>query len=325
MIYEFEIDDIQENTPFWYVCDNIVLNQKVLDVGCATGYLGQFLKNNLDVEVVGVDYQDYHLNEAKKRNVYSDLIKLDLNSFEGELDKYTFYFDRIVLCDVLEHLNNPMEVLRKLSRFLKSDGKFLIDIPNIAHASVKYNLLINNFNYTPIGLLDETHIRFFTTNSIIKELSKNKFLIDKIEYIIFGPGQVNDQYVDYEKYPAEIIDYIENDAESAIYQIFVVFEKSDLDEDTLFKHNMAIKDLEVDLKAKKDNIVTENINNPIITLENLIQEKDSTITDLEDSIIRLNKNIEAMNRSLNEIKSSRSWRITKPIRSLNFYLRKLKK
>ena len=59
-----------------------LVNQKVLDVGCATGYLGEFLKNNFDVDVVGIDYQDYHINEARKRNVYSDLIKLDLNSFD---------------------------------------------------------------------------------------------------------------------------------------------------------------------------------------------------------------------------------------------------
>ena len=80
-----------------------------------------------------------------------------------------------------------------------------------------------------MGLLDNTHIRFFTLNSIINELSRNKFLIDKIEYIFFGPGQFDDQNVDYAKYPKEIIDYIENDIESAIYQIFLVFEKSDLD------------------------------------------------------------------------------------------------
>ena len=82
-----------------------------------------------------------------------------------------------------------MEVLRKLSKFLKTDGKFLIDIPNIAHSTIKYNLLINNFNYTPLGLLDETHIHFFTPNSIINELSQNHFLIQEIEYIFLGSGQ----------------------------------------------------------------------------------------------------------------------------------------
>ena len=181
MIYDVNLVDANENSPWWYVCENISRNQKVLDVGCATGYLGEILKNNFDVDVVGVDNQDFHLDKAKKLNVYSDLIKLDLNSFGSELDEYTYYFDRIILCDVLEHLIDPMDVLRKLSRFLKVDGKFLIDIPNISHSSIKYNLLMNNFNYTSMGLLDSTHIRFFTLRSIINELSLNRFFIDKID------------------------------------------------------------------------------------------------------------------------------------------------
>ena len=55
-----------------------------------------------------------------------------------------------------------------------------------------------------------------------------------MEYIFYGPGQFNDQDVDYSKYPPEIIDYIENDVESAIYQIFLVIEKSDLNIDTQY-------------------------------------------------------------------------------------------
>ena len=361
MIYDFKIDDIEENTPFWYVCENIEINQKVLDVGCATGYLGEILKNNFDVDIVGIDIQDYHLEKARKRNVYSDLIKLDLNSFESELNKYNSYFDRIILSDVLEHLNNPMDVLNKLSKFLKVDGKFLIDIPNIAHAAIKYNLLKDNFNYTSMGLLDETHIRFFTLNSIINELSQNKFLIDDIEYVFLGPGQFNDQNVDYAKYPPEIIDYIENDLESAIYQIFLIVKKSDFDINSIFKHNMTFKEDSLIIEKKKH--APDNINNPIKTLEESIKEKDGSIFELETdiqerndkiidlfgrlqekdnkiidlyeklqqkdkeknrSIIRLTKDIKAKTRVINEMNASRSWRITKPLRSFTLFLKKIK-
>ncbi len=364
MIYDFKIEDVEENTPFWYVCENIEKNQKVLDVGCATGYLGEILKNNFDVDVVGVDNQDYHLDKARKRNVYSDLIKLDLNSFDNELDKYISYFDRIIVSDVLEHLNDPMDVLKKLSKYLKDDGKFLIDIPNIAHASIKYNLLKNNFNYTSMGLLDDTHIRFFTLSSIINQLSQNKFFIEDIEYILFGPGQYNDQKVDFAKYPPEIIDYIENDSESSIYQIFVVIKKSNLDIQSTLKHNMSFKD--VDLIAEKERRIPEYINNPIKTLEETIEEKDSTIVNLDNtviglegqikekdnyiiglykklnqknehiidlfgqikeknnSIIRLTKNIQSKNRVIVKMKNSRSWKITKPLRSFTLSLKRIK-
>ena len=289
MIYDFKIDDVEENSPFWYICENIGRNQRVLDVGCATGYLGELLKNNFEVDIVGIDYQDYHLNKAQKRNVYSDLINLDLNSFENELNKYNNYFDRIILADVLEHLTDPMEVLVKLSKLLKSDGKFLIDIPNIAHASIKYNLLSDNFDYTPMGLLDNTHIRFFTLNSIIKELSRNKFLIEKIEYIFFGPGQFHDQSVNYANYPKEIIDYVENDIESAIYQIFLVFEKSDLDHESLLNRNIKFK--ESDIITEKEKHAPETINNPLKTLEDIIQENNNAITYLERNLNQKNDDI----------------------------------
>ena len=104
MIYDFKMVDAKKNSPWWYVSQNVSGNQRVLDVGCATGYLGCILKNKFDVDIVGVDNQDYHLEKASELNVYSNLVKLDLNSFENELDEYTAYFDRIILCDVLEHL-----------------------------------------------------------------------------------------------------------------------------------------------------------------------------------------------------------------------------
>ncbi|MDD3984511.1 MAG: class I SAM-dependent methyltransferase [Methanobacterium sp.] len=320
------------------MCDNIEKNQKVLDVGCATGYLGAYLKNNFDVDIVGIDYKEYHIEKAKKLKVYSHLINVDLNSFKSELDNYTSYFDTIILCDVLEHLNDPMAVLRKLSKFLKSHGKFLIDIPNIAHSSIKYNLLRNNFNYTPMGLLDETHIHFFTPNSIINELSRNQFLVEKIEYIFLGSGLSNEQNVDYAKYPQEIIDYIENDFASAIYQIFIAFKKSNLDLESLIKHNFSFKELNDDLISKKEKFNPQNINNPLKTIEDRIKLKEEKISFLKQDIneykqiiSNLNTIIENNSDSINnlnlvisQIKNSRSWKITKPLRDLTLFFTKLK-
>jgi len=359
MIYDFELEKVKKNTPYWYVCDNITHNQKILDVGCATGYLGLYLRKNFDVDIIGIDNQDYHLDKARKLKVYSALINLDLNSFDDELDKYISYFDRIVICDVLEHLNHPMEVLTKLSKFLKPDGKFLVDVPNIAHASIKYNLLLNNFNYTTMGLLDESHLRFYTKNSIINELTENKFFIEKMEYIFQGPGQNKDQFVDYSKFPREIIEFIENNPESSIYQIFIIFHESDLDLESLTAHNLSFNKLNDHIIAKKESYDSENINNPLQTLEEFLLIKDKKISNLKeklveldldikskdndisnlqkeldeknDSIIRLNHqtllNRAKMNdlkRVVDEMKYSHSWKITKPLRELGFLIRKIK-
>lgn len=357
MIYDLKVDEIGENSPYWYVSKNISEDQKVLDVGCATGYLGAYLKQFFSFELVGVDYDDYYLKKAAERNVYSKLIKLDLNNFNNELDDYISYFDRIIVCDVLEHLSNPMEVLKNLSPFLKDSGKFLIDVPNISHSSIKYNLLLNKFDYTPFGLLDETHIKFFTLDSLINSLTKNNFLIKDMEFIFLGPGQFQDQIVDYSKYPQEIIDLIENDLQSAIYQIFTVFEKSDLDYDSLIKLNLHFNELNREFISKKNKYVPKNYSSPLKNLEDIISflnkninEKDTIISDLEVHISSLNQEIsekdtiiitlykninekDLINSKLktaiknkditiknlksiiSEMKSSRSWRLTKPLRN----------
>jgi len=101
------------------IYENIEKNQRVLDLGCTTGYLGEFLKDNFEVVGLGLIIKIIILNEARKSNIYSDLIKLNLNTFGNEINNYTSYFDRIILADVLEHLIDPMEVLRKLSKWLR--------------------------------------------------------------------------------------------------------------------------------------------------------------------------------------------------------------
>ena len=79
-------------------------------------------------------------------------------------------FDAIVAADVLEHLKDPLEALNRLRPFLKPDGFFVISVPNVAHGSVRLALLSGDFEYADIGLLDSTHLRFFTRETLEKLL-----------------------------------------------------------------------------------------------------------------------------------------------------------
>ena len=100
----------------------------------------------------------------------------------------------------------------------------------------------------------------------------NKFFIDKIDHVILGPGQFDDdQKVDYVNYPPQIIDYIENDSESAVYQIFIVFKKTDLALDPLLKHNLTFKD---NLKISEEEYTPKNSNNPIKILNETVQKNN---------------------------------------------------
>lgn len=134
-------------------------DKRVLDVGCAAGYIARALVAHGCV-VVGVDNDEAALDQARdtlERAVVADLETADL---VAELDGDRF--EVIVLGDVLEHLTNPERLLRQATRLLVPGGSLVTSVPNVAHGDVRLALYAGQWDYRPAGLLDDTHIRFFT-------------------------------------------------------------------------------------------------------------------------------------------------------------------
>src|SRR4030095_3955973 len=133
--------------------------EEVLEIGTATGYLtAEMLR--LGCRVTGVEQDPQMASIATEycdRMLVEDIETLD---FE-KLGKY----DAIILGDVLEHLRNPGEILQRLVKQLKPGGKVLMSLPNVANIWVRLNLLLGRFNYTRVGILDESHLRFFTLHT----------------------------------------------------------------------------------------------------------------------------------------------------------------
>jgi O-antigen biosynthesis protein len=137
---------------------------RVLEFGCATGYMSQVLRDRLDATVVGVELQAEAAQEAMahcERVLVGDAEVLDL---EAELGGERF--DAVIFADVLEHLRDPASLLRRVRPFVAECGSVIASIPNVAHASVRMALLAGSFRYQEQGLLDETHLRFFTREGI---------------------------------------------------------------------------------------------------------------------------------------------------------------
>lgn len=137
--------------------------ERVLDVGCGSGNTGRLLKEEFNVkEVVGIELNEPSVKEAKDiidKLIVGDVQAVDL-PFEVE------YFDCIIFADVLEHLYNPWDVMERLRTFLKYDGIILASLPNVQHWTVLLGLLRGEWKYKKTGILDNTHIRFFTRKSI---------------------------------------------------------------------------------------------------------------------------------------------------------------
>ena len=136
----------------------------ILEVGCACGATLLKIKSiNKNVNLYGIEHNSHAAGIAGLfAEVTADNIEEANLSFTEEM------FDYIIFGDVLEHLYNPLQVLRNMHKYLKADGKIVASIPNVMHFSVVRNLLAGHWSYEEAGILDRTHIRFFTLNEINK-------------------------------------------------------------------------------------------------------------------------------------------------------------
>lgn len=129
-------------------------NKKVLDVGCATGVVAR---------------------EACQKILVGDIETMDLE----ELTPLSF--DVLLMADVLEHLKEPLETLRKLAQFLSEEGFTLIVLPNIAHLYFRLKLLIGQFDYQEKGTLDRTHLRFYTLKTAKRLVADAGFQVEFVD------------------------------------------------------------------------------------------------------------------------------------------------
>ncbi len=160
---------------------------KILEVGCAEGRLGEALKKmQPDREVIGIEYQSEIAARARQRldRVYA----IDVEKEDADIEPGTL--DCILYGDVIEHLTEPLPVLRRHRKLLKKDGIILCSIPNVQHHSVLRNLLRSDWQYTRAGLLDSTHLRFYTYSTVIKLLLDSGFA-PRMMSIIKSPGNEN--------------------------------------------------------------------------------------------------------------------------------------
>jgi 2-polyprenyl-3-methyl-5-hydroxy-6-metoxy-1,4-benzoquinol methylase len=136
--------------------------QRVLDVGCGGGFLAMHLSRKGAI-VTGIERNAEAA--ALARSHCARVIEGDIAA--GDPLEPDERFDVIVCADVLEHVAAPDRVLGRLARHLGIDGCFLISLPNIAHYKIRLRLLAGRFDYEDAGILDRTHLRFFTRSTAL--------------------------------------------------------------------------------------------------------------------------------------------------------------
>lgn len=194
----------------------------VLELGCAAGSFGEYLHFKRKCTVIGADISALQLNIASKKNAYEKLFYLDLNKLGNEFADYIDFFDIILLTDVIEHLTEVEHLFAKIKPLLKKDGKIIVSVPNITHQSIKLSVLLDEFDYTPCGILDSTHVKFYTAKSA-KELFNSAALKIVDFAIMINDSLTADCNIDISKIPQEIIEYVKSTRCALHYQyIFVL-------------------------------------------------------------------------------------------------------
>jgi 2-polyprenyl-3-methyl-5-hydroxy-6-metoxy-1,4-benzoquinol methylase len=139
---------------------------KVLDVGCHTGILGAALKERKQCEVIGIDNDEVALRIAGERLDAVRRLELEEAGWSDTLSSLGFAnFDVILFGDVIEHTRKPLDILTEARSLLTPGGKIIVSLPNVANLRVRLNLLVGKFEYQESGILDRSHLRFFTRKS----------------------------------------------------------------------------------------------------------------------------------------------------------------
>ncbi|MBF0426875.1 MAG: class I SAM-dependent methyltransferase [Magnetococcales bacterium] len=169
--------------------------RSVLEVGCGAGLAGKALKGRGVHRVVGIELNPEAAEMARQHldAVHTgDVATLPLEFAPGE-------FDTMVFADVLEHLVDPVGVLKRLRPFLSPRGVIVASIPNIRYYAMLNHVIEGNWTYADSGILDRTHLRFFTIREMVNMLSAGGFkLTDVFE-------NINQNYFNLQPaaYPAE--------------------------------------------------------------------------------------------------------------------------
>ena len=213
-------ESLDNNSSLRKMLDLVGNSKEVVDFGCATGYFSKLLQKK-GCMVTGVEI---NIDAAKVAEKYCHRVviaDLDFVSIRDILPSQKF--DVAVFGDILEHLRDPWKVLTETKEILKEDGYVIASIPNIAHAAIRLSLLEGRFDYTDFGILDNTHLRFFTRKTVNELFIKAGYLaaiVDCTKLNSFSESHLI-PYSNRSDFNIETIEKIEEDKDCDTLQFIV--------------------------------------------------------------------------------------------------------
>ena len=309
-IYWAPVDPEAPNNSHAFSLQLIGRNRRVLELGPAAGH---FTKALVDAgcRVVGVEVDPdaaERVSGFAERVVVGDLSDPAVVSSAIDDER----FDVVVGGDVLEHLPDPLRTLRACRGALKPGGYVVLSVPNVAHADVKLQLLAGRFPYRDTGLLDRTHLHFFTLESIEDMLRDAGLLLIDLKRVTL-PVFTTEQAVDRESVSPEVLSSVLADPESETYQFVVraVLHDGDHEIAQLAERAVALQ-TELDREQTRRTLAESERDEARATIANLHEQLEQAIAHargFEALAEEREKHIEAL-------RSTRSYRMLAPFRAV---------
>lgn len=291
---------------------------RVLEFGSATGYMSQVLKDRLGCTVVGVEIDRDAAALAEQHTERMIVGDAEMIDYAAELAGEEF--DVVLFADVLEHLKEPADVLRRVRPFVAENGVVVASIPNIAHASVRLALLGGEFRYREWGLLDDTHLRFFTRASIQDLFEETGYVVT---HWLRQRLDVGETEIKVPQVPDAVREWIASDPEATTYQ---------------FVLRALVSEPASQLKTLREELEELRPHRDAAAQLAAAREELGELRPLLEEVASLRAEIEAVRRAhevqgqrlINErvafaeglahvqatVYGSRSWRLTKPLRAV---------
>ncbi len=163
-------------------------NSRVLELGCASGYLGGYMEQQLGCRVTGLEFDAEAARIAATRMSEVHVVNLDADRALAVAQASAPY-DLVLAAAVLEHLQHPDRVLDQIKSLLAPNGTLIVSLPNIAHWGVRLQLLLGRFDYSDYGIMDRTHVHFYTVRTGARLLEDQGFTVKALH--IAGSGLQN--------------------------------------------------------------------------------------------------------------------------------------
>jgi 2-polyprenyl-3-methyl-5-hydroxy-6-metoxy-1,4-benzoquinol methylase len=212
--YDTHIDLANRNVSHTQIVELVGSHKRVLDVGCATGYVAAGLSAR-NCRVWGVDIDAEAAENARPHLEELVIANLETQPLTELFDRGSF--DAVVFGDVLEHLVDPGRALNDAVALLADGGQVVVSIPNVTHGSLRLSLLRGQWRYTTVGLLDETHVRFFDRAGVGRLFTGAGLSVSHLRGIMVDPLQT-----EVEVRPAELppgfIEWVRDQPDALVYQ-----------------------------------------------------------------------------------------------------------